>query len=307
MDSSDFTPDNWVMLANQVAEHYYNYDGFVILHGTDTMAYTSSALSFMLENLGKAVILTGSMIPLEEPVSDAKRNLLISMMVAAHLNVTEVLLFFNTQLLRGNRAKKTDPWKLAAIESPNLEPLATMGVGIHVRSRHLLRPPARQFKCHTSLFTSIVVLSMAPGFCYESLMSIATQWRNTEGREPPAIVLLLYGSGNAPINNPHFSRALKICLEQKCPVVVMSQCIRGSVDLTQYEAGMRLSKMGIIDGKDMTMEACVAKLAYLMGRGLRGSRLKVAMETDLRGELTSKSNVSYTGYALGNQGFLAKL
>jgi len=271
------------------------------------MAYTASALSFMLENLGKAVILTGSMIPLEEPVSDAKRNLLISMMVAAHLNVTEVLLFFNTHLIRGNRAKKTDPWKLAAIESPNLEPLATMGVGIHVRTKMLLQPPSRRFHCHTHLFTNIVVLSMVPAFSYESLRAISQEWKKTAGREPPAIVLLLYGSGNAPVKHPEFFPAITECVKNGCPVVIMSQCIRGSVDLTQYEGGATINKLGMIDGKDMTIEACTCKLAYLMGRGLRGQRLKAAMETDLRGELTSKSTISYTGHALGYQGYMATL
>lgn len=205
LDSSDFTPECWSLLAQQVGEHYYNYDGFVILHGTDTMAYTASALSFMLENLGKAVVLTGSMIPLEEPVSDAKRNLLISMMVAAHLNITEVLLFFNTHLMRGNRAKKTDPWRLSAIESVNIEPLATMGVGIHMRNKMLLHPPSRRFSVRTQFFSNIIVLVMTPAFCYDSLKAIATSWRNIPGCEPPALVLLMFGSGNAPVNVPHFN------------------------------------------------------------------------------------------------------
>jgi L-asparaginase type I len=296
-----------VLLAQQIADNYYSYDGFVILHGTDTMAYTASALSFMLENLGKAVVLTGSMIPLEEPVSDAKRNLLISMMVAAHLNITEVLLFFNTHLLRGNRAKKTDPWRLAAIESVNTEPLATMGVGIHMRTKLLLHPPGRRFNCHTQLYHNIIVLTMTPAFCYDSLKAMASSWRGIPGCEPPALVLLMFGSGNAPINVRAFQEAIDLCLSEKCPVVIMSQCVHGSVDLTQYEGGMRLAKMGVIDGKDMTVEACTTKLSYLLGRGLRGSMLKKAMETNLRGELEIKPTVSYTGFALGAQSYLAKL
>jgi len=312
LDSSDFSPECWSALAAQIYENYYKYDGFVILHGTDTMAYTASALSYMLENLGKTVVLTGAMIPLVEPVSDAKRNLLVSMMVASHLNIPEVLLFFNAHLMRGNRSKKTDPWRLVAIESPNLEPLATMGVGIHVRPKLFLPHPARVFQVHLNLYSDIIVISLAPAFCYRALRAVATSWRNaTDGngnpREPPAIVLMLYGSGNAPTKGSEFKESIKLCLEENCPVVVLSQCIRGSVDLTAYEGGKELSRMGVIDGKDMTVEATVAKLAYLMGRGLRGAKLKIAMETNLRGELTTISSVSYTGYVAGQNGFLSKL
>uniref|UniRef100_A0A0A9WHY7 asparaginase n=1 Tax=Lygus hesperus TaxID=30085 RepID=A0A0A9WHY7_LYGHE len=260
----------------------------------------------MLENLGKSVVLTGSMIPLEEPVSDAKRNLLVSMMVTAHLNITEVMIFFNTKLIRGNRARKADLWNISAIESSNMEPLAIMGVGIHVHLKNLLHPPIHQFHVHTNLFTSIIVLHITPCFCFTFLQHIAFTWKQYLS-EAPAIVLLLYGSGNGPVTTTPFVEIVQTCINNGCTIVIMTQCHIGSVDLTQYEAGRVLSKLGVIDGKDMTVEACVTKLSYLMGHNIRGQKLKYVMETNLRGELSRRSIVSYTGYALGRSGYLTKL
>lgn len=151
-------------LANQIRENYYDYDGFVVLHGTDTMAYTASALSYMLENLGKTVILTGSMIPLSAPVSDAKRNLIVSLMCAVNLDIPEVCIFFNNILLRGNRAKKLDPNAVNAFQSPNYPPLAEMGVHIEIRRDLILNAPRRRFMVHTKLFSNIAVMLMVPGF-----------------------------------------------------------------------------------------------------------------------------------------------
>lgn len=327
IDSSDVTPDDICRLALQIRDNYYSYDGFVVLTGTDTMAYISSQLSFLFENLSKTIVLTGSMIPLNEPVSDAKRNLLVSMLVAANLGIQEVLVFFNTHLLRGNRAKKTDPARIAAFESPSSRPIASMGVGISVNTTDLLPQPSRKFQVHTRLFTNIAVITMTPSFSYSSLRALALHWReyqnvitqtvvqdneecldgqcskryNTYPRlvEPPAVVLLLYGTGNAPVKHKEFVETLDLLLQEQCPVVVLSQCLRGSTSLETYEGGHFLKSKGVIDGLDMTVEACTAKLGYLMGRGLRGHPLKSAMEMNLRGELTKKESIGYGGYSIG--------
>lgn len=260
----------------------------------------------MLENLNKPIVLTGSMIPLDEPASDAKRNLIISMMVAANLNIKEVMIFFNTKLIRGNRARKSDLWSISSIESPNIEPLAIMGVGIHINTKALLSPPTYEFRISTNLYKSIMVLHMTPCFCFTTLENIAVTWKQYK-KEPPAIILLLYGSGNGPVSTTPLLKVVEKCIKNSCTVVVMTQCHVGTVDLLLYQAGRTLSDFGVIDGKDMTVEACITKLSYLMGRGLRGTKLKTYMENDLRGEISLRSILSYTGYALGRIGYLSKL
>lgn len=316
-DSSDFSPDDWIKLGTQINEHYYNYDGFVVLSGTDTLCYTASMLSFMFENLSKTVVFTGAMIPLLEPTSDAKRNLIVSILVSAHLGLPEVLIFFDSNLLRANRSKKVDPWKTNAFESPSCEPIAKMGVSIEINTKMLLPPPSRRFHCHTKLFTNIICLTITPAFSYTSLRAIATSWRSQpplitssnedplqtlahppQPPEPPAVILLLFGSGNAPIKHAEWKDTLDLLISEKCTVVVLSQCLRGSTSLNSYEGGNYMKSLGVIDGLDLTVEACTTKLAYLMGRGLRGPALKQAMETDLRGELSKKTNISYTGTGL---------
>jgi L-asparaginase len=293
IDSSDMTPSLWAKLAKQIEENYYDYDGFVILHGTDTMAYTASALSFMLENLNKTVILTGSMIPLSAPVSDAKRNLIVSLMCAVNLDVPEVCIFFNNALLRGNRCKKTDPDGVRAFESPNYPALAEMGVGITIRRDLILAAPRRRFQVHTDLYPNIAVIVIVPGFDTSIIRSFVVNAAQSLDTMPPAIVMQLYGAGNAPINQKEFISALSFAISKGAIIVATSQCLRGSVDMSQYATGSALLSLGVIDGRDMTVEACCSKLAYLMGRGLRAASLKVAMEENLRGELTLKQSVRY--------------
>jgi len=291
-DSSDFSPACWVTLAQQIESHYYDYDGFVILHGTDTMAYTASALSFMLEHLGKAVILTGAMIPLAAPVTDAKRNLIVSLMCAVNLDVPEVCIFFNNVLLRGNRSKKLDPGTINPFDSPNFPPLAEMGVRISVRRELLLQAPRRKFTTHKTLYGNIAVMVLVPGFddlALETFLATSTPAR------PAVLVLLLYGAGNAPSAKAGFLDVLRKGVAEKgAVVVILSQCLHGTVDMQQYATGNVLRALGVVDGRDMTVEAAVTKLAYLLGRGLRGAPLKLAMESNLRGELTLKTSQDYT-------------
>jgi len=240
--------------------------------------------------LGKTVVITGSMIPLSAPVSDAKRNLIISLMTSVNFDIPEVCIFFNNFLLRGNRSKKVDPGSAEAFASPNLLPLAQMGVRVNVRYDIILPVPRRRFIVHTRLFTKIAVMSMIPGFDDDCIRLFCSQSDN----KPVALVLALYGSGNAPAHKKEFIETIRYAVEErKAVIVITSQCLYGSVDMTQYETGALLRRLGVIDGRDMTIEACVTKIAWLMGAGLRGSLLKQALENNLRGELTLKKTQPY--------------
>lgn len=256
------------------------------------MAYTASALSFMLENLGKAVILTGSMIPMAFPVTDAKRNLIVSLMCAVNLDIPETCIFFNDVLLRGNRTKKLDPGTVNPFDSPNFQPLAEMGVRINLKRELILQAPRRKFQTHKQLFGNIAVMVLVPGFddlALESFIATSTQ------EKPACLVLMLYGAGNAPSTKKGFIDCLRNGMQNKGAIIVItSQCLHGSVDMSQYATGNALKNLGVIDGRDMTTEATVTKLAYLVGRGLRGSQLKQAMESNLRGELTLNTSHEYT-------------
>ena len=291
MDSSDFSPSDWATLARQVEQHYLDYDGFVILHGTDTLAYTASALSFMLSDLSKSVILTGSMIPLAAPVSDAKRNLIISLLCAANLDIPEVCIFFNNLLLRGNRARKLDPYSVNAFDSPNYPPLATMGTSIVVNRAVLLAPSRRRFSISTALYSHISVMVMTPAFDDGLIPQYVT---GSTAAQPKAVVLCMFGSGNGPTHRSSFLDALRAARECGAVVVITTQCLRGSVDMREYEVGSVLAGLGVIDGRDMTVEAAVTKLSWLLGRGMRGEQLRTVMEADCRGELTVKQGLSYT-------------
>jgi len=281
IDSSNVAPEDWSRLAGQIRDNYYDYDGFVILHGTDTMAYTASALSFMLEGLGKAVVLTGSMIPLVEVYNDARRNLLISMVFAAELELCEVAIFFNDELLRGNRAIKVDSNSLKAFATPNHPPLAAVGATISAQRARWRPPPTTRLRVHTSLETSVVVLRLAPGFNDAAILAMVEHAPTLRG-----LVLSLYGTGNGPSHKRSFLRTIERAIERGILVVAASQCTSGTVSLETYEVGRLLLELGVVSAGDMTTEACVTKMAYLLGRNIKGERLRKLMMDDLRGELT---------------------
>eukprot|EP00698_Gefionella_okellyi_P021731 TRINITY_DN7111_c0_g1_i1.p1 TRINITY_DN7111_c0_g1~~TRINITY_DN7111_c0_g1_i1.p1 ORF type:complete len:321 (+),score=62.79 TRINITY_DN7111_c0_g1_i1:805-1767(+) len=285
IDSSDMTPAGWVKVAEKIHEVYDQFDGFVVLHGTDTLAYTASALSFMLENLAKPVVLTGAMIPLSEVYNDASRNLIVSMIIAGNLDVPEVCVWFQNHLLRGNRCKKVDSWNIdASFQSPNFPPLATLGTGLQVNYSLIRRPPAEPLRVHTQMHTCIVVVSLTPGFSDDVFEAMA------ERGNLRALVLMSYGTGNAPSRKQQFLTTIERVVARGIAVVVQSQCIKGFVSLGTYATGVQLQKLGVITSHDMTTEATVTKLSYLLGRGFSGDALKRAMEMDFRGELSQNTN-----------------
>ena len=288
IDSSNVTPRDWSKLAKQIQDSYYDYDGFVIAHGTDTMAYTASALSFMLEGLGKAVVLTGSMIPLAEVYNDARRNLLISFVFAAQLELCEVAVFFNDRLLRGNRAVKVDSNSLNAFDSPNFPPLATVGASVAANRAIWRPPPASRLRVHDRLDACVVVLRLAPGFDDSAINAMIQHAENLKG-----IVLSLYGTGNGPSRKSAFLKTISDAVDRDLLVVATSQCLAGTVSLETYEVGRRLLEIGVVSAGDMTTEACVTKIAYLLGRGISGPKLRNAMNDDLRGERSVGSQSSW--------------
>ncbi|CUU24239.1 L-asparaginase 1 [Duffyella gerundensis] len=278
MDSSDMTPEDWLAIANDIKKNYDRYDGFVILHGTDTMAFTASALSFMLENLTKPVIVTGSQIPLAELRSDGQQNLLNSLFVAANYPISEVTLFFNNTLFRGNRTTKAHADGFNAFASPNLAPL--LEAGIHIR--RLGTPPAPQGKgeliVHPITPQPIGVVTIYPGISAEVV-------RNFLRQPVKALILRSYGVGNAP-QNPEFINELKQAAERGIVVVNLTQCMSGKVNMGGYATGNALAHAGVVSGSDLTVEATLTKLHFLLSQSLTSDQVRQQMQANLRGELT---------------------
>ena len=226
LDSSCMGPDSWAQIATDIEDNYLKYDGFVVIMGTDTMAYASSALSFILENLGKPVIFTGSQIPFSEVYNDARRNLLVSIIFAMSYHFPEVCIFFNDKLLRANRSVKVNSKSLSAFDSPNFPPLATMGVHIDANVSLALPQPRAPFRVHKHLEAKVLVLKLVPGFddeCIQATIRHSTQLK--------AIVLEMYGTGNGPSNKGPLLDAIKEARERGIVVVAVSQCLCGGVAL----------------------------------------------------------------------------
>lgn len=279
LDSSNVAVHEWNDIGQIVADKYEEYDGFVILHGTDTMAYTASAVSFMLENLSKPVVFTGSQIPLCEIRNDARDNLITSILIAADDRVHEVCLYFGGKLLRGNRAIKFSANDLIAFMSPNYPALAEVGIEIRFNEAVLRTKNKEAFHLTRLENIPIGVIKVFPGIQFDIFESIMTE-------KLKGIVIETFGAGNIPSSATALLPIIKKAFDNGTVVTVCSQCPHGTVSLGTYETSSVLKQAGAVSGYDMTTEASVAKLYYLFSKGLDKEDIKAAMEMDLRGELT---------------------
>lgn len=285
IDSSNMNPLKWRKIAEMIEDNYDSFDGFVVLHGSDTMSYSASALSFMLENLNKPVVFTGSQLPIGDLRTDAKENLITAIQIASLQNknkavVNEVCLYFEYKLYRGNRTTKINAEHFNAFTSPNYPPLAESGVHLKINSELLLpKSVSKKIIVHKEFDDNIVVVKMFPGI-NEPVLSAILNIPNLKG-----MVLETYGSGNAPTEQ-WFISLLKKAIKKGLHIVNVTQCSGGSVRMGQYETGTTLQKIGVISGKDATTEAAVTKLMYLVGQQVAANVFKTIYETSIRGELS---------------------
>lgn len=287
IDSSDVEPSHWVRLASLIEEKFDAYDGFVILHGTDTMAYSASALSFMIEGLTKPVIFTGSQLPIGAPRTDGKENLISAVEIAAakdeegHAIVPEVCICFDNVLIRGNRATKVNSDNFRAFRSENLPPLAEAGINIRY-NRDIIRLPSSwsaRPKFHKSLDTRVSILKLHPGITLQTIRDILC------GPDTRAVIIETYGAGNAP-SKEWFLSAVKEASEKGKILLNVTQCRAGSVNMDIYATGKSLKEAGVLNGYDSTTESALAKLFHLLGTCEGNKAVTEGLEMDLRGEIS---------------------
>lgn len=286
LDSSDMHPGHWLQIADQIRRNYADYDAFLVLHGTDTMAFTAAALSFMLEDLAKPVVLTGSQIPLEETRNDAQNNLLTSLLLLGryHRRLPEVMVFFGDKLLRGNRATKVSVTGFDGFDSPNFPPLGRAGIDIDIDWEQVLQrtPTLDELSVVAIGSAQVGAFRIFPGLeprLLEAVLAPPTQ----------GLVLECYGAGNAPTANPAFMRVLADATARGVVIVDVTQALRGSANLSLYATGRALLDVGVVSGHDLTAEAVLAKLYYLFAKGLAPARVEQLMQQPLVGELTLPS------------------
>lgn len=284
IDSSNMNPEYWNELCGMIVSNYDDYEGFVVLHGSDTMSYTASAVSFMLENLDKPVVFTGSQLPIGDLRTDAKENLITAIQIAGLRKrnrpvVQEVCLYFEYKLYRANRTTKVSAEHFEAFDSPNYPALITSGVHLVVHEELLLKATRKALKVHKNLVTEILLLKMYPGIP----KSIVLAMLGISGIK--GVVMETYGSGNTTTES-WFVEALKSTIKNGIPIVNVTQCIGGGVQMGNYETSVALKKIGVISGADITSEAAITKMMYLLGQQLGHKVFKSVYETPLRGELT---------------------
>jgi len=284
IDSSNMQPKNWVEIAQIIFNNYNKYDGFVVLHGSDTMAYTASALSFMLENLSKPVILTGSQLPIGVIRTDAKENLLTAVEIALLKSnnkpvVPEVAIYFEYSLYRGNRATKISADNFEAFKSPNYPKLAEAGVHLKFNNTVILKTNGKPLKLNNQFDNNIATIKLFPGISEKEISAIIRI------KKLKAIVIETFGAGNATTQS-WFINLLKEAIQKNIIILNVSQCIGGGVEQGKYETSYAFNEIGVVSGGDLTYEAAVTKLMYLLGTDLSNIEIKLLLQKSLRGEIS---------------------
>lgn len=287
IDSSDVEPSLWQALARLIRDKYDDYDGFVVLHGTDTMSFSASALSFMLDDLEKPVVFTGSQLPIGRPRTDGKENLISAVEIAAarddegHALVPEVAIFFDSRLYRGNRTTKVNSEGFDAFRSANFPPLAEAGINIKYLTSGILRPAAygKRLTIHEELDTRVSILKIHPGITPQVVSNILL------GAETRAVIIETYGSGNA-LSKDWFIQLVRIADGMGKILVNVTQCLSGSVNMDIYATGRRLKEAGVVSGYDSTTESILAKLFHLMGMNADNDWVKSRLAENLKGEIS---------------------
>jgi len=280
IDSSDMSPSYWIDLVHKIRDNYNDFDGFVILHGTDTMSYTATALSFLLQNLSKPVIVTGSQLPLAQARSDAAQNLVTSLIIAAGVDVAlipEVCILFDNVLLRGNRSRKLSSTGFNGFVSPNYPPLAKIGEHIKVNETYVKKPTVNEFYVDEHLNPNVMIIDVFPGITSKMLHNIFAI------PELKGVVLRTYGTGNAP-TDPKLLKEIGSAVSRGIAIVNITQCLEGMVEMGLYDASVGLLRHGVCNGTDMTPEAALIKLMFLLGQGYGVDTVKERMHRERCGE-----------------------